>query len=190
TLTVVGRKILLGRLWKGAAEIERVAPWWHRNGAHSIQQAADGVSWRSAPDVVRAESQAAARRIAATLPAAADPFRASKVFARHLAAAGQGGVAAIDDAAAGAHAVVHASLGDAAPTVATTIPLRKSAGRSLQVKVAWDGASLTASELVPLRDWRSRGLREALDAAWRELGIDRVRSERTGIARSISNIGS
>jgi hypothetical protein len=62
--------------------------------------------------------------------------------------------------------------------------VRTAAGRRIELQVAWDGAKLVATERIPLRG-RDAGVRQALDAAWRELGVDEVRSAWTGMRRSI-----
>jgi hypothetical protein len=178
----IGRRVLLGRMWKGSVEIERTAPWWRGNGAAATADPALLPSYRTEPARVVEESRQAARRIAALLPAAADPFRANETLARHLAGVG---VTAVDDAADGARAVLRASLRRTAPSIETTVPLRTSTGGRLELTVAWDGAKLVATERIPLREWRNRELRRALDTAWRELGVDQVRSARTALRRSI-----
>lgn len=178
----VGRGVLFGHVWKGSAEIDRTAAWWVRNGPDGAAHAAAGVSYRSDPALVAEQSQLAARRIAGAMPAAVDPFRARATFERHLAGLG---AASLDDAHDGARAVVSLGIGDASPTVATTIPLRTTAGGRIEVGATWDGARLVATERVPLHDWRNADLRRALDAAWRELGVDHVQSTRSGIRRSI-----
>lgn len=180
----IGRSVLLGHMWKGSAQIDRIAPWWARNGAHAAEQAAQGVSYRSAPALVAAESADAARRIAARLPAAVDPFRASATLARHLAGTG---AAPIDDAADAAHAVVRVALDRATPIVDTVLPVRTAAGRRIELRVAWDGAKLVATERMPLRG-RDTGVRQAIDAAWRELGVDDVRSAWTGLRRDVQPV--
>ncbi len=177
----IGRGVLLGHMWKGSAEIDRVAPWWARNGTHATAQAAEGVSYRSAPTVVAAESAAAASRIAAQLPAAVDPFRASATLARHLAGTG---AAPIEDAADAARAVVRVTFDRPTPWVDATLPVLTAAGRRIELRVAWDGAKLVATERIPLRG-RDAGVRQALDAAWRELGVDDVRSAWTGLRRNV-----
>ena len=174
-LPEVGRTILLGRMWKGTAEIDRTATWWARNGEHTAAQAASGVSWRTKPELVAAESIAAARRVASALPAAADPFRAGATFATHVG---------VGDAIDGARAVLRTGL-DEAIDVRTTIPVRTPAGRTAELTVTWDGTTLAATERLPLRDARDRRLRAALDAAWRELGVEQVRSGWTGLRRTI-----
>lgn len=179
----IGRSVLLGHMWKGSAEIDRVAPWWARNGAHATAQAAEGLTYRSAPTVVATESRAAAHRIAASMPAAVDPFRASATLARHLAGTG---AAPIDDAADAAQAVVRVALDRATPTVETSLPVLTAAGRRIELRVAWDGAKLVATEQIPLRG-RDAGVRRALDAAWRELGVDQVRSAWTGLRRNVQS---
>lgn len=178
----IGRDVLLGHMWKGSADIDRLAPWWARNGAHTAAQAEAAQSYLAAPELVATESAAAAHRIAATLPAAVDPFRAQATFERHLAGLG---AAALDDAHDGARAVLTLGLDDVAPRVQATIPMRTAGGGRIQLAVTWDGARLVATERVPIRDWRNAELRRSLDAAWRELGVDRVQSTRSGLQRSI-----
>ena len=179
----VGRGVLLGHMWKGSAEIDRVAPWWVRNGAHTSAQAADGLSYLTAPALVAEESIAAARRMGAALPAAVDPFRASATLARHLQ---RTGAAPIDDAADAAQAVVRVTLDRPNPLVEATLPVRTAAGRRIELSVAWDGTKLVATEKIPLRG-RDAGVRQALDAAWRELGVDEVRSAWTGLRRNVQH---
>lgn len=176
----LGRKILLGRMWKGSADIERTSTWWSRNGDHAAAEAATGVSWRTQPQIVAGERVAAARRIAAQMPAAVDPYRASETFLRRL------GHAAVDDASGGARAVLRVGLDDAAPHVTTRIPLRTPSVGALDLTITWDGARVVATESRAIRDWRDAGLRQALDAAWRELGVERVRSAWTGMSRSVA----
>jgi hypothetical protein len=178
----IGRRVLLGRMWKGSVEIDRTAVWWHRNGTGAAGEAAALPSYRTDPARVLEESRAAARRIASELPAAVDPFRANETFMRHLAGVG---VTAVDDAAEGARAVLRTSMRSPAPSVETKIPLLTATGRKLELTVAWDGAKLVATERIPIRDWRNADLRRAIDAAWRELGVEQVRSAHTALRRSI-----
>ena len=178
----IGRRVLLGREFQGSAELDRTATWWARNGGDAA--ATPLASWRSDPAAVLEQSRLAAQRVGAQLPAAADPFRAGEVAARQLGSVG----AALDDAGEGARAVLRTGLDDGVSTT-TTIPMRSAAGRRLELSVAWDGAKLTATERVPLRELRDPALRQALDATWRELGVDRVRSTWTGLRRSIPVAG-
>jgi hypothetical protein len=181
----IGRRVLLGRMYPGTAQIERTGTWWQRNGAHTARQASEGVSWRTSPDVVARESASAARRVAARLPAAADPFRAEAAFLRQL---GGTGSASVDDAASGARSLLRVSTSHPDASVHTTIPLRTATGRTVAIDVRMDRGRLVATERVPLRDWRNSELRRSLDAAWRELGVDQVRSGWTGIRRTVPTV--
>jgi len=179
----VGRQVLLGRVFRGSAELTRSVAWWQR----APTAAAEAVpSYRTDPGLVLEQSRVAARRIAAQLPAAADPFRAQATFSRHLAGTG---AVAVDDARDAAKAVLRLGMDESSLRVTTTVPLRTATGTRIELTVAYDGARLVATEHVPLGVGRGHPVRQALDAAWRELGVEHVRSARTAVTRTVPAAG-
>ncbi|MCW2949054.1 MAG: hypothetical protein JWN41_67 [Thermoleophilia bacterium] len=167
----VGKSVLLGRSWMGAQSIERLRPWWQGRGSAGVADAKAGWNYLANPAEVSREAQAVAKRVAARLPAGFDPVVVARTFERALSGVGGG---AVIDASDGAATLLKVSARDTVESLETQVRLHTPSGQSIAAKVslAADRSLAAIEEVAP--ELRTVGTRGALDAAWCDLGVERV----------------
>jgi len=167
-----GSAVLRGTTWHGFRPIDKLGNWWATTTS-SAGDAATGAALLSGPAAV-------ARRAAAHLPAALDPTRAADAMHGALKA-GAGDL--YRDAERGARTVMTLGADDVLASIESVVPLKFGTSPQANVTVRWDAArnQITAHEYLPASSNRGR-LRDALDAAWRQLGVSEVQTEHAAAA--------